>query len=299
MRNKSISLPQTRINSANGYKTPSRLTVDMNEIRFVDTTFRDGALSLWAAGIRTGMILPVAALMDQAGFEAIELIGSAFFKKCVRELKEDPWERIRLVSKEIIKTPLAAMMPARVSTFDLTPMCFVKAFAERLAANGIRRVQMVDPGNQMNFKMPDAVSFAKAAGLEVVLALVYSISPRHTDEHYAQVAQAAAKLKPDRIYLKDSGGLLTPDRVRSLIPAIVKSVGNIPVELHSHCTTTLAPFCYMEALKLGIKIIHTAIPPLANSSSQPSIFNTAHNARVLGFTPKLNEEVLKPVSEHF
>ena len=78
----------------------------MSEVNFVDTTLRDGQSSLWAYGMRTDMILPVAATMDRAGFEAIEIIASAPFKKCVRELREDPWERLRLVRQRIQMTPL-------------------------------------------------------------------------------------------------------------------------------------------------------------------------------------------------
>ncbi|MBI3057904.1 MAG: hypothetical protein HYY81_01110 [Deltaproteobacteria bacterium] len=78
---------------------------DMNEVRFVDTTLRDGQQSLWALSMKTGMMLPVAEQMDRAGFDAIELMASSHFKKCVRELKDDPWERIRLVAQRIKKTP--------------------------------------------------------------------------------------------------------------------------------------------------------------------------------------------------
>jgi oxaloacetate decarboxylase alpha subunit len=103
----------------------------------------------------------------------------------------------------------------------------------------------------------------------------------------------------DVIYLKDSGGLLTPDRVRTLIPAILKDSNGIPVELHSHCTTGLAPLVYLEAVKSGIKILHTAIPPLANGSSQPSILNIARNLHFLGHTPAISEEAIGPISDHF
>jgi oxaloacetate decarboxylase alpha subunit len=55
------------------------------EIFFVDTTLRDGQLSLWASNMRTEMMLPVAERLDRAGFEAIEVMSSAFYKKCVRD----------------------------------------------------------------------------------------------------------------------------------------------------------------------------------------------------------------------
>ena len=80
----------------------------MDDIHFVDTTIRDGHASLWAERMTTGMMLPIAERLDEAGFEAIELIASSHFKKSVCELREDPWERIRLVAQRIKKTPLRA-----------------------------------------------------------------------------------------------------------------------------------------------------------------------------------------------
>ena len=62
----------------------------MDEIRFVDTTLRDGHQSLWAERMTTGMMLPVARTMDEAGFDAIELMSASHLKKCVRELKGRP-----------------------------------------------------------------------------------------------------------------------------------------------------------------------------------------------------------------
>ena len=45
----------------------------MDTIRFVDTTIRDGHQSLWAENMTTGMMLPIAKNLDDAGFEGIEL----------------------------------------------------------------------------------------------------------------------------------------------------------------------------------------------------------------------------------
>ena len=271
----------------------------MKEIYFVDTTFRDGHASLWAEGMTTGMMLPVASQMDQVGFKAMEIIATSHFLKCVRELREDPWERIRLLSKKITKTPLTLMMHHSITAFDLSPYSILKLWMERIATNGIKRVQLMDSDNDLTFRASKCVKFAKDAGLEVSMALIYSYSPRHTDEHYIRKTKDAVNLNVDVIYLKDSGGLLTPERVKTLIPAILKNSNGIPVELHSHCTTGLAPLVYLEAVKQGIEILHTAIPPLANGSSQPSIFNIARNTRFSGYNPAINEEAIKPISDHF
>jgi len=271
----------------------------MDEINFIDTTLRDGPHSLWAQRMTTGMMLPIADKIDEIGFQSMELMGSGHFKKCIRELNEDPWEKMRLVSKKITKTPLSFMMLPSVTTFDLTPMSVIELFMERLIANGIRRLQLMEASNDMDFRIPETLRFAKKAGLQVAIGLVYSVSPRHTNEHYAQKALDAAKLKPDSIYLKDSAGLLTPESTREIIPMILQNAKGIPIEIHSHCTTGLAPLCYLEAIKLGVRILHTACPPLANGSSQPSVVNIARNARLLGYAPTIDEEAIKPITEHF
>ena len=270
----------------------------MSEVYFVNTTFRDGHMSLWSERMTTGMILPVAALADRAGFVGMEIISTSIFKKCVRELREDPWERIRLVAQKAPKTPLASMMARSISSFQLTPRSVLKLWVERLAANGIKRLQLMDPANDMVSLAPYLLSAAQNAGLEVVLAVVYSLSPKHSDEYFAQKVRAARALKPNRIYLKDPSGLLTPERIQTLVPVFLKNAGGIPVELHSHCTTGLAPLCYLEAIKLGIETVHTAIPPLANGSSNPSLRNIVNNVRALGYTPVIDESVIKPIEEH-
>jgi len=271
----------------------------MSEVGFADLTFRDGHASLWAERMTTGMMLPVASQMDRIGFKSIELIATSHFLKCVRELREDPWERIRLVSKRITKTPLSLMMLHSITAFDLSPFSILKLWMERIAANGIRRVQLMDSSNDMGFRVPECVAFAKEAGLEVAMALIYSHSPKHTDEYYTQKTRDAAALGVDVIYLKDSGGLLTPERTKTLVPVMMRNAKGIPFELHSHCTTGLAPLCYLEAVKLGVKTLHTTIPPLANGPSQPSVLNVAKNLRLLGYTPTINEEAIEPIANHF
>jgi oxaloacetate decarboxylase alpha subunit len=191
------------------------------------------------------------------------------------------------------------MMARSISAFQLTPRSVLKLWVERLAANGLKRLQLMDPANDMVSLTPFLVTAAQNAGLEVVVGVCYSLSPKHSDDYFAQKVRAARALKPNRIYLKDPAGLLTPERVQTLIPVFLKNAGDVPVELHSHCTTGLAPLCYLEAVKLGVKTVHTAIPPLANGSSNPSLLNVVNNLRAMGFDPSIDESVIKPIEEHF
>ena len=104
---------------------------------------------------------------------------------------------------------------------------------------------------------------------------------------------------PSSLRIKDSIGLLTPDRVRTLIPAIQKNIGDKPLEIHSHCTTGLATLCYLEAIKLGIRTVQTCISPLANGNSIPSAENIIQNIRHMGYTSTLDDNALKEIAAHF
>jgi oxaloacetate decarboxylase (Na+ extruding) subunit alpha len=269
----------------------------MDTIRFVDTTLRDGHQSLWAENMTTGMMLPIAKNLDNAGFEGIELISGSHLKKTVRELKEDPWERVRLVSRLITKTPLR-VIAGRVNTFEYNPPSMYWLFIERMFANGIREARISDEWNDYEgWKF--RVGVAHAVGMKVILNLIYSVSPKHSDDYFAERTRQAASLKPYRLCLKDPGGLLTPERLESLVPIIFKNANGTPVELHTHCTTGLGPLCCIKAMEFGIRTINTALPPLADDSSNPSLVNVAKNARALGYATGIDEEILKPVSKHF
>lgn len=268
----------------------------MNEIKFVDTTLRDGQASLWAENMRTGMMLLVAERMDNAGFQAMEIMASSHLKKCVRELREDPFERIRLLSQKIRKTTLRALGAARISAFELCPDSILELWFERMLANGIRQLRISDPANDPA-GWRKAVGRAKRLGFGTVLNLTFSVSPKHTDEYYARKTREAAALHPDFVCLKDPGGLLTPERTAVLVRIIQQHAPAIPIDLHVHCTTGLGPLCALEAIKLGVEIVDTAVPPLANASSNPSVFNVAQNARALGYSPSVDEEILAPVAQ--
>jgi oxaloacetate decarboxylase (Na+ extruding) subunit alpha len=268
------------------------------KIYFVDTTVRDGQLSLWASNMRTGMILPIAEHLDHAGFEAIEIMSSAFYKKCVRDLKDDPWERIRLLARRIKRTPLRSIRSRSMLAFQITAPAISDLWLERLAANGVQELRTSDPSNTPKY-WREAVDGAKRVGLKTVLNIIYSISPKHTDAYFVERTRAAAKLDVERICFKDPGGLLTPESTRRLVPLILREANGKPVEFHTHCTTGLGSICCLEAIKLGITSINTAIPPLADGSSNPSLFNVAMNARALGYQPVVDEDAVKPVRVHF
>ena len=270
----------------------------MSDIRFIDTTLRDGNQSLWAMNMPTGAMLSIAEQMDRAGFESIEFFLNVMFRKYVHDNKENPWDWIRLGSRKFTRTRLR-YHGGMHNAFEKTPSCILKLLAERLVSYGITLTRTSDPWNDYDTFKRQELDELSSIGMETVANLIYTVSPRHTDEYYAKKAREAAAMKPYRICFKDVGGLLTPERARELIPVIQKNVGSVPLEFHAHCNSGQAPLCYLEAVKLGIHTLHTGVPPLANGSGQPSIFNIARNVRALGHTPCIDEKALEPVREHF
>ncbi|TAK85386.1 MAG: hypothetical protein EPO20_10165 [Betaproteobacteria bacterium] len=269
----------------------------MPDITYIDTTLRDGQMSLWATGMRTEMMLAVASYMDEAGFVAIEILATNFDKKIVRELGEDSWERIDLVGERVKKTPLRMIRSRYLAAFQITPLSIDEIWWKRIAAHGIREARLADPSNTVA-RWRYLVGQARKVGIAPILNLIYTYSPKHTDEYYAEKAREAAKLDVVRICIKDPGSLLTPERTRTLVPVVLKNVNGIPLEFHTHCHTGLGPLCCLEAIKLGIRHINTAIPPLADGSSNPSILNIVKNARALGYSSSVDEDAIKAVEKH-
>jgi len=273
-----------------------------NKIEFVDQTIRDAQQSVWGYTMRTDHMTPIAEMMDRVGYRAIATVGSQAFTVQVRNLNEDPWERIRVLSKLITKTPLrGSYQIGSLSSFDLsTPRDIITLWIKRSVANGIKSFWICDYQYEME-KFVYFARIAKSEGAEVVPALMYTSSPAHTDEHWARKTRLIAEAKDfvDRIMIEDASGVITPEDTRRLVTTVQRNSDGIPLEFHSHCNSGLAPLCYLEAIKSGVTTVHTAVAPLANGTSLPATETILRNARRLGYTSDLNEDALVAVSAHF
>jgi pyruvate/oxaloacetate carboxyltransferase len=272
------------------------------ELYFVDQTIRDAQQSLWGFTMRTAMITPIAEIMDQVGYRAIGTVGGNGFVVEVRNLNENPWERIRVLSKLITRTPIrGAYQIGGLASFDLsTPRDIITLWIKRSVANGIKSFWICDYQTDME-KFVYFARIAKAEGVEVVTSLMYTCSPVHTNEHWALKTQLIAEAKDciDRIMIEDASGVITPQGTRELVSTVQKNCEGIPLEFHSHCNSGLAPLCYLEAIQSGVTTVHTAVSPLANGTSLPATETILKNARRLGYTSDLNEDALAAVSAHF
>ena len=271
-------------------------------VEIVDTTTRDGNQSLWSAtGLTTRDILAIAPTMNRVGFHAVDFTSSTHMAVAVRFHREDPWQRLRRVSTAMPDTPLSFItsgmrfitwVPADEDVMRLAFRCVVR--------NGIRRFQVADPSNDPG-RLRRVAAIAREEGVEeIAIALTYSVSEVHTHAYYAERAAALADCtEMDRLYLKDPGGLVTADAVRELAPHFLRAAGKRPIELHSHCTIGLAPFAYMEGLRAGFQVLHTAVEPLGRGTSNPATETTLRDLDAEGFSHRLDLDALAAVSAHY
>jgi len=266
------------------------------KISVIDTTIRDGQQSLWATRMTTASMLPMIEPMDRCGFQTIDVFAHVQIDAMIRFLKENPWERARLIRQRVKNTPLRTAMRAKGFSFtDPMPQDLIDLWIDRLLATGFEEITVFDGLNDFDNLEP-LIHQSKKLGARVICALTYSVSPFHTDSMYVDLARRlAAETKVDAFMIKDSGGLLTPDRIRTLVPAIKSVSGDIPVELHTHSPTGLGLLVYLEGANLGVDAIHTSIAPLANGVAQPSIQTTAHN---LQGSIDINRDAVDEVSRY-
>lgn len=275
----------------------------MADIELVDVTLRDGNQSIWGAvGLTTEMVEAAAPLIDRVGYRTCELMTSTQMATAVRYQRQDPWERIRTARRLMPNTPLGFLTTGkRFISFDRTPEVLFGLAFELLVRAGISRFWIVDPMHDTEGAARMASMAREAGAEEVIGGICYTQSPVHSDAYFTE---RAAELDRsgcfDRLYLKDPAGLLTPERVRRLVPMIEDALVDVELaEIHSHCNTGLAPITVLEAADVGITTIHCAVPPLANGTSHPSAPRLVENLRARAHSVDVDLGAIQEESDYF
>lgn len=273
----------------------------MSRIKVVDTTLRDGHQCLWATRMTTAMMRPVLERMDCVGFDAIELMGAVHFDTCVRFLGENPWDRLRLFCDTFNKTERQAIVRSKCALrFDLEPDDINLLWYELLVRNGIGSLIAFDGLHDLS-NLESGLKHAKSLGARTQGWLIFSESPVHTDELYvAKAREFLDRCNVGSLMIEDTSGILTPERLRTLAPALQAEVGpDVPLGLHTHNLAGLGQSLYIEAARLGIDNIYTCISPIADGNAPPSIQTTARNLRHYGFEISVDDALLGEISSHF
>lgn len=264
----------------------------------VDVTLRDAHQCLWSTRMTTAMMTPILVAIDRIGYGYVNILGGAVFDVCVRYLHENPWERVGLLC-ERLATPCDGLTRGQsLYTFELFPDDVIALNSEALARRGIKVLTVYDALND-NRNIESSVRSGREAGMKINAMVTYTLSPVHTDAYYVERVKELVALQADFISVKDPTGLLTPERGRTLFPALVAAAGGIPLKLHSHCQSGLAPAVYEVAMASGFRYGYTAVEPLANGASLPAAEEIDDTARALGLRTGIDRAALREVSGYF
>ncbi|MBK8895328.1 pyruvate carboxylase subunit B [Propionivibrio sp.] len=247
-----------------------------NPVKIMDLSLRDGHQCLFATRGRTEDMIPVAELLDEVGFWALETWGGATFDTMHRFLNEDPWERLRTLKRYAKKTPFSMLLRAQnlVGYRNYADDVAV-AFVDRAAENGMDIFRTFDALNDYrNFET--VVKQIKKSGKHFQGCMCYTLTePRlggevYNLDYYIGKAKELVDMGADSICIKDMAGMSAPYDIYAMVKAL-KAVVTIPIHLHSHFTSGMAPMTQLKAIEAGIDIVDTCMTPYAYRSSHPAV----------------------------
>ncbi len=267
-------------------------------ILITDTTLRDAHQSLIATRMRTKDMLPIAEQLDRVGFFSLEVWGGATFDACIRFLNEDPWERLRSLREKVKNTRLQMLLRGQnLVGYRHYADDVLREFIRLSVKNGINVFRIFDALNDIrNMKL--AIQVAKDYEAHVQGAICYTTSPVHTTEKFAEMARELESLGCDSICIKDMAGLISPPAAAELVKAI-KSRVKVPVDLHSHCSSGMAPISYYAAALAGVDIVDTAFSALSWGTSQPPTESIVAAFKGTPYDTGLDLELLYEIGEYF
>ena len=241
----------------------------MAKVKITETVLRDAHQSLIATRMPSSEMEPILDTMDQIGYNAVECWGGATFDSCLRFLKEDPWERLRMLRKHFKNTKLQMLFRGQnILGYNHYADDVVENFVERSIANGIDIIRIFDCLNDIR-NLETAVKAPKKEGGHAQIALCYTLGDAYTLEYWENLARDVESLGADSLCIKDMAGLLLPQAGYDLVKALKKGT-SLPIEIHTHYTSGMASMTYLKCVEAGADIIDTASTPFALGTSQPS-----------------------------
>lgn len=266
----------------------------------VDETFRDGPQSLWATRMKTGAMLGATEWANRAGFRKICVTSGAAVETAVRFLRDDPWERLRLLRRFMPDATIDVLMRSRnLFGWERYPDEVIELLFGVLKGAGVQWIKVFDGLNDFE-NIRACFRIGKALGFQMSGMITFSLSPVHTDQHFAAKARELLDCGVDSITMGDASGLLSGARTRSLLAALKKEVaGRVPIEFVAHHTMGLAHESYREAMLAGVDTLATASEPLANGESLPSTLDVLAIAQSLGIETGVDVGAVRRIDDYF
>ena len=270
----------------------------MKKVQFTETVLRDASQSLIATRLPYEKMEPILETMDKAGYYSAECWGGATFDVCLRFLNEDPWDRLRKIRAKMPNTKLQMLLRGQnILGYKHYPDDIVRRFVRASVKNGIDIIRIFDALNDVN-NLKVAIEETVKSGAIASGTISYTTSPVHTREKYVEMVKELAQMGVGSICIKDMAGILTPAAAYDLVAAIKDAV-DLPVVMHTHCTTGLAYMTYLKGIEAGADVIDTAISPFSGGTSQPATETLAYALKELGYEVELDQPTLYKIADYF
>ena len=267
-------------------------------VKIVETVLRDGHQSIAATRMRIVDMLPVLEKIDNAGYHAVEAWGGATFDSCLRFLHEDPWQRLRLLKKNLPHTPIQMLLRGQ-NVLGYTNLAddVVSEFVKRSVDNGVSIIRIFDALNDTR-NLETAMRATKEAGGHAQACIVYTISPYHKNADFVKLGKELVQMGADSICIKDMAGLLRPYEAYNLVKALKAEI-NLPIDLHTHFTSGMGDMTYMKAIEAGVDIVDTALSPFSCSTSQPCTESLVAALQGSAYDTGINLPLLHDLADYF
>ena len=270
----------------------------MQKVQFTETVLRDANQSLIATRMKFNEFQPILSELDKAGYYSLECWGGATFDSCLRYLKEDPWERLRKIKKACPNTKLQMLLRGQnLLGYHHYPDDVVRMFVKKSVENGIDIIRIFDALNDVK-NIEVAVDETVKNGAIASGAICYTISPIHTLESYVELAKNMQSLGCQTIAIKDMAGILSPSEAYKLVSSLKEAV-DLPIVLHTHCTTGLGFMTCLKAVEAGVDVLDTAISSMSGGTAQPATETLNYTLQELGYETGLDGKVLQGVADFF
>ena len=148
-------------------------------VKITEVALRDAHQSLIATRMTMDEMRPILPAMDEVGYYSVECWGGATFDSCIRFLNEDPWERLRILRKEMPNTKLQMlfrgqnMLGYRHYADDV-----VEYFVQKSVANGIDIMRIFDALNDPR-NLETAIKAAVKEKAHVQACISYTLGTSH------------------------------------------------------------------------------------------------------------------------
>lgn len=267
-------------------------------IGITETVLRDAHQSLIATRMPTELMLPIIETMDKVGYHSVECWGGATFDASLRFLKEDPWERLRVLRKGFKNSKLQMLFRGQnILGYRHYADDVVEYFVQKSIANGIDIIRIFDCFNDLR-NLECAVKAANKEKGHAQIALSYTLGEDYTLDYWMNMARKVEEMGADSICIKDMAGLLLPYKAEELVKAL-KSATKLPIQLHTHYTSGVASMTYMKAIEAGVDVVDCAISPFAMGTSQPATEVMVETFKGTPFDTGYDQNVLAEIADYF